>query len=251
MKKSLLQLHSAILLAACSGIFGNLISLNAVLITFYRMAFAAVILFLICFCLHKRISFGRADRPIVWSGALLAGHWIFFYGSIKYANVSVGVVCFTLSGFFTALIAPLINRVRFRWSELGLSSLTLVGILLIFHFDDSFKTGILLGIVSAFLFAVYACVNQKINRSHEVLSTTFLQMSGGAVAVMALLPLLSRVFDFSFVFPAGADLLYLLLLAFGCTVMMCVLLNKAQKHVAAFTVSLSFNLEPVYASFWL
>ena len=141
MKQAFLQLHLAVLLASCSGIFGNLISLDPVLITGYRMLLASVMLLLLLFIKYGRIIVGRKDSHILWLGVLLAFHWIFFYGSIKYANVSVGVVCFCLSGFFTALISPWINRKRISWVELLLSSLTLAGISLILHFDASVGTG--------------------------------------------------------------------------------------------------------------
>ena len=134
-----MQLHLAILLASCSGIFGNLISLDPVLITGYRMLLASVMLLLLLVIKYGRIIVDKSNRHILWLGVLLAFHWVFFYGSIKYANVSVGVVCFCLSGFFTALISPLVNRKRISWVELLLSSLTLAGILLIFHFDASFS----------------------------------------------------------------------------------------------------------------
>ena len=39
MKQAFLQLHLAVLLASCSGIFGNLISLDPVLITGYFVGF--------------------------------------------------------------------------------------------------------------------------------------------------------------------------------------------------------------------
>ena len=99
MKQAFLQLHLAVLLASCSGIFGNLISLDPVLITGYRMLLASVMLLLLLFIKYGRIIVGRKDIHILWLGVLLAFHWIFFYGSIKYANVSVGVVCFCLSGY--------------------------------------------------------------------------------------------------------------------------------------------------------
>ena len=106
MKQAFLQLHLAVLLASCSGIFGNLISLDPVLITGYRMLLASVMLLLLLFIKYGRIIVGRKDSHILWLGVLLAFHWIFFYGSIKYANVSVGVslllfVRFLYGSYFT------------------------------------------------------------------------------------------------------------------------------------------------------
>lgn len=246
MKKAFLLLHSAILLAACSSIFGNLISLDAVLITWYRMLLAAIILLAVGM-VRERIRIVPGDWKVLATGFLLALHWTMFYASIKYANVSVGVVCFCLSGFFTAVIAPLVNRRRISLAELLLSSLTLVGISLIFHFDSSFRIGILFGVASALLFAFYAILNGRVGASGGALKTTTLQMIGGAVGLGALLPLYLHWQPSAAIVPTPADLGYLLLLAFGCTVCMCNFLNKAQKSISAFTVSLSFNLEPIYS----
>lgn len=247
MKQAFLQLHLAVLLASCSGIFGNLISLDPVLITGYRMLLASVMLLLLLFIKYGRIIVGRKDSHILWLGVLLAFHWIFFYGSIKYANVSVGVVCFCLSGFFTALISPWINRKRISWVELLLSSLTLAGISLIFHFDASFRIGIVLGIVSSLLFAFYATLNERVNQSGQVIKTTALQMIGGTLAMGLLLPFYRAGKSSLSLLPTSEDFVFLFLLALGCTVCMCLLLNRAQKVISAFTVSLSFNLEPVYS----
>lgn len=247
MKQAFLQLHLAILLASCSGIFGNLISLDPVLITGYRMLLASVMLLLLLVIKYGRIIVDKSNRHILWLGVLLAFHWVFFYGSIKYANVSVGVVCFCLSGFFTALISPLVNRKRISWVELLLSSLTLVGILLIFHFDASFRTGIVLGIISSLLFALYATLNEQVNQSGQVIKTTALQMVGGTLAMGLLLPFYRAGKSSLSLLPTSEDFVFLFLLALGCTVCMCLLLNRSQKVISAFTVSLSFNLEPVYS----
>lgn len=247
MKQAFLQLHLAILLASCSGIFGNLISLDPVLITGYRMLLASVMLLLLLVIKYGRIIVDKSNRYILWLGVLLAFHWVFFYGSIKYANVSVGVVCFCLSGFFTALVSPLVNRKRISWVELLLSSLTLAGILLIFHFDASFRTGIVLGIISSLLFALYATLNERVNQSGQVIKTTALQMVGGTLAMGLLLPFYRAGKSSLSLLPTSEDFVFLFLLALGCTVCMCLLLNRAQKVISAFTVSLSFNLEPVYS----
>lgn len=247
MKKAFFQLHSAILLAACSSIFGNLISLDAVLITWYRMLLAGIMLLAVGMVRKQGVSFARSDWKTLATGFLLALHWTMFYGSIKYANVSVGVVCFCLSGFFTAIISPLLNRRRISPVELLLSSLTLIGISLIFHFDSSFRTGIAFGVVSALFFAVYATLNERVNTSDDVTRTTVLQMAGGTVGLGALLPVYLYWQPSVTVVPTLTDFGYLFLLALGCTVCMCSFLNKAQKSISAFTVSLSFNLEPVYS----
>ena len=67
MKQAFLQLHLAVLLASCSGIFGNLISLDPVLITGYRMLLASVMLLLLLFIKYGRIIVGRKDSHILYN----------------------------------------------------------------------------------------------------------------------------------------------------------------------------------------
>ena len=248
MKKAFIQLHIAILLAGCSGILGNLISLDAVLITWYRMLLAGLMLIIILYIKGNKPIIQKNEWQELSVGLLLALHWIFFYGSIKYANVSIGVICFCLSSFFTAIISPMLNRQKISWAELLLSSLTLFGISLIFQFDSSYRIGIGFGVVSSLLFAFYAILNERLSASRNAVRTTALQMIGGFTGLsVLLLPVYIMNVQHATYLPTINDFCFLFLLAFGCTVCMCFLLNNAQREISAFTVSLSFNLEPVYS----
>lgn len=248
MKKAFIQLHMAILLAGCSGILGNLISLDAVLITWYRMLLAGLMLIIILYIKGNKPTIQKNEWQELSVGLLLALHWIFFYGSIKYANVSIGVICFCLSSFFTAIISPMLNRQKISWAELLLSSLTLFGISLIFQFDSSYRIGIGFGVVSSLLFAFYAILNERLSASRNAVRTTALQMIGGFTGLsVLLLPVYIMNVQHATYLPTINDFCFLFLLAFGCTVCMCFLLNNAQREISAFTVSLSFNLEPVYS----
>lgn len=238
----------AILLAGCSGILGNLISLDAVLITWYRMLLAGLMLIIILYIKGNKPIIQKNEWRELSVGLLLALHWIFFYGSIKYANVSIGVICFCLSSFFTAIISPMLNHQKISWAELLLSSLTLFGISLIFQFDSSYRIGIGFGVVSSLLFAFYAILNERLSASRNAVRTTALQMIGGFTGLsVLLLPVYIMNVQHATYLPTINDFCFLFLLAFGCTVCMCFLLNNAQREISAFTVSLSFNLEPVYS----
>ncbi|MBL7747503.1 MAG: EamA family transporter, partial [Chitinophagaceae bacterium] len=136
MKKAFLQLHAAVFLAGFTGILGRLISLNEGMIVWYRLLFTAATMWIL-FSLMKRLErIALADIfKIAGVGFIAAMHWVTFYGSIKYSNVSVSLVCFSSIGFFTALFEPLILRKRIKWIELLLGLITLSGIYIIFHFD--------------------------------------------------------------------------------------------------------------------
>lgn len=128
-KKGFIQLHLSVLLAGFTGLFGRLITLNEVDIVWYRMLFTSCIL--LVFTGLPRVGWHKFLQ-LCGCGALLGFHWILFYGSIKASNVSIGVICFSLIGFFTALFEPLLFKKRFSWLELLFSLITVAGVLCIF-----------------------------------------------------------------------------------------------------------------------
>ena len=135
MKQALIKLHIAVFLAGFTGVLGVLITLNEGLLVWYRMVSATVSLFLLLIWRKnlQKISKTKALQ-LLMIGGLIAIHWVFFYGSIKYSNVSIGLVCFASTGMFTALLEPLMSSKNFSWTELFLGLISLFGIFLIFHF---------------------------------------------------------------------------------------------------------------------
>ncbi|NII85941.1 MULTISPECIES: DMT family transporter [unclassified Pedobacter] len=248
MKKSYLVLHFAVILAGFTGIFGKLISLNEGLLVWYRVLFSAIILWLVLKLFKVKTDIKLNEKfNISKIGMFITVHWVFFYASIKYSNISVGVVCYCLTSFFTAIFAPLINRYRFNLSEILLSLLTLFGIALIFHFDSSYQLGIGLGVISSAFAALYTIYNERLVKIYDSRLINYYQMFGGTVGLGILLPMYLHFFPVETIIPSMKDTGYLILLASFCTVGLYVLFAESLKRISAFTVNLSFNLEPVYA----
>ncbi|AYL98096.1 DMT family transporter [Mucilaginibacter celer] len=248
MKKTFIMLHIAVILAGFTGVFGKLISLNEYTLTLYRTLFSFLFLALIVWIRRPHFRYPAGN---IWqmsrAGLLIATHWVFFYASIKYSNVSVGVVCYCLTSFFTAFLAPMVNKKPFNITELLLSALTLAGIGLIFHFDTSFRTGIVLGVISSFLASLYTIFNERLVKLYDAGVINMYQMLAGSVALAVLLPVYLNFFPSDKIVPGITDTLYLLLLSLFCTVGLYVLVAEVLKKISAFTVNLSFNLEPVYS----
>jgi drug/metabolite transporter (DMT)-like permease len=248
MKKSYLVLHFAVLLAGFTGIFGKLISLNEGLLVWYRVFFSSIILLLVLKLFKTKTSVTSKQKfDIAKIGLFITIHWVFFYASVKYANVSIGVVCYCLTSFFTAVFSPIINRQKFNLTELLLSLLTLAGIALIFHFDSSYQLGIGLGVLSSAFAAIYTIYNERLVRKYDSRIINYYQMIGGTIALGIALPFYLHYFPAPSLLPSLKDTGYLLLLASFCTVGLYVLFAESLKRISAFTVNLSFNLEPVYA----
>ncbi len=248
MKKAFFQLHISVFLAGFTGILGRLITLNEGMMVWYRLLITALTMWVLYAVFSKRL------QKISWQdilkisavGFTAAMHWVTFYGAIKYANISVGLVCFSAVGFFTALAEPLITRRRINWMELLLGLITIGGIYIIFHFDTEYKTGIILGIVSAFLGCLFPIFNRRFLQRINVETVLTWQISGGFVTLSLLLPFYLQQFPVKQFLPGWEDLLWLLVLSWICSVLAFRLTANALKQLSAFTVNLTYNLEPVY-----
>lgn len=247
MKKAFIHLHIAVLLAGLTGVLGRLISLNEGLLVWYRLALTAPSLWLLAYLQKQAVRIDRRDMWRIFGiGGIAALHWVTFYGSIKYSNVSVGLVCFSAVGFFTAVLEPLIMRHRLDRVELLLGMLVIVGILFIFQVDPHFKTGIVIGLISALLGSLFPVLNKRILKRVSSENVTLYEMSGGFLVLTLLMPLYLWLFPAPSLIPGWWDWIWLLVLAWVCTVLAFNLSMSALAHISAFTVNLTYNLEPVY-----
>jgi drug/metabolite transporter (DMT)-like permease len=245
--KAFLQLHAAVFLAGFTGVLGRLIELNEGWLVWYRMLLSSLLLLLIFLIRKQSILIERKYLvQCVGIGALIALHWVFFYGSIKYANVSIALVCFAATGSFTAFLEPLLHRRRLDMVEVMLGLLVLLGIYLIFHFDVHYKTGILLGVAAAFLSALFPIFNKRLIQHIPAANLTLYELGGGWLMLSLLLPLYLKFSPAEKHIPSLNDWFWLLMLAFFCTVLAFQLSVNALKKISPFTANLTYNLEPVY-----
>jgi drug/metabolite transporter (DMT)-like permease len=247
MKKAFLQLHIAVFLAGFTGLLGRLITLNEGMIVWYRLLLTAATMWVLFGLMKKLQKISVKDvLKISGVGFIAAMHWVTFYGSIKYSNISVALVCFSSIGFFTALFEPLILKKRINVVELLLGLITLFGIYIIFHFDTQYKTGIIIGIISALLASLFPIYNREFLKRINVETMLAWQQTGGLIVLSILLPFYLQRFPTKTFIPGLEDFLWLLMLSWLCSVIAFQLSSNALKKLSAFTVNLTYNLEPVY-----
>jgi drug/metabolite transporter (DMT)-like permease len=247
MKKALYQLHLAVLLAGFTGILGRLIHLTEGPLVWYRMGITtlALLVFLAWTGRLKKIPLREAFR-IAYAGCLLGIHWLCFYGSLKYANVSIALVCFSASAFFSAFLDPLVMKRRFSLKEVLLSMIAILGIYIIMHFDKRYTTGIILGLLAAFFSAAFTVLSKRLTKKHDAYTLSLYELGTGFVFVSILLPFYIGIFPNTRMIPDVVDWVYLLILSIACTVWAFVLAFSSLKKVSSFTTNLTYNLEPVY-----
>jgi len=247
MKKALVQLHIAVFLAGFTAILGKLITLNEGLLVWFRLLITVVTLGAILFFRKQLLRIPVKDMfKIFGVGIIVAIHWVTFYGSVKYANVSVALVCFSATGFFTAFFEPLILKRTISWTEVGLGLIAICGIYIIFDFHPQYKLGIIFGIIAAIGSALFPIFNKRLLLTYSPKILTLYELGGGLLALSALVPFYLLQFPAAYYLPTASDWLWLLILAWLCTVLSFDLQLNALKKISAFTANLTYNLEPVY-----
>jgi len=246
MKSALIKLHIAILLAGFTAILGKLISLSEASLVWWRLLITASVLWgWILITKKERVYPKKTKLSVLGIGAVVGLHWLCFFGSVKYANVSIALVCFSSAGFFSAVMEPIISKRKFVPAELLLGLISMAGIYIIFHFDAQYKTGIILGVLGAALSSLFSIFNKHLIHRIDGVNMTAYEMLGALMMLSAVVPFYMQFGESSFM-PVGWDWLWLCILAVVCTVWAFLLQLQSLKYISAFTLNLSYNLEPVY-----
>ncbi|GDX52707.1 permease [Bacteroidota bacterium] len=247
MRRALIYLHISIFLWGFTGIFGRAIELKELVLVWYRLIFTVIILLLIpAFSRNiKKLSLKESKR-IIFVGFLVAIHWVLFYGSIKYSNISIGLSCLSTIAVFTSLIDPIVNRKKINVRELLLAIFALIGMLVIFRVQEIQRTGIILGIGAALVGSYFTILNAKLVKDFPSETVTFYELASGLFLITILLPFYQHIFPSSSIIPTRNDLILLLFFSIFCTVIPFNLSLKALQHISAFTSNLYINLEPIY-----
>jgi len=247
MKRAFLQLHIAVFLAGFTGVLGRLITLNEAVLVWYRMMIACFVLWIsLLFQKRKPAASRKLFIQASTVGFLLALHWVSFYAGIKNSNISTALVCLSAMGFFTAILEPVMLRRPFDMIEVLLGLLAITGISIIFHFDPHYKLGIIISLFSAFLASIFPILNRQILQKMDAETATRYQLSGGFIFITLLMPVYLHYFPVDKLLPSLSDFAWLLVLGILCTVIAYDLFMKALQKISAFTVNLTYNLEPIY-----
>jgi drug/metabolite transporter (DMT)-like permease len=245
LNKNLLILHFTVFIWGFTSILGALISIAPVQLVWYRVLIALVSLFL--YFKFNKTAFRVNQKTffnLFFTGALVGGHWILFFASIKLSTVPVTLVCLSSITIFTAIFEPLINKTRISKLEIIAGLLIISGIFLIFKFETQYTKGIILGLVSAVCASLFSIINSKQVKQYEAPVIAFYELTGAFFWASAYL-FLTGGFHNSMVLK-NADIGYLLLLGTICTSLAYVAGVSVMRELSAFRVALVTNLEPVY-----
>ena len=245
--KHFLQLHLIVFIWGFTAILGALISIESIPLVWYRMLLAVIFIFL--YFLIKKKSFAVDKKLIVkflFTGIVIALHWITFFKAIKVSNVSIALVTMSTGAFFASLIEPLFFRRRIKSIEIVLGIIVIGGLYIIFNFETQYYLGIIYALISAFLAALFSVLNGLFVKETDADVISFYQLSFGVVFITVFL-FFTNSFTADFFKLRTSDWFYLLLLSSLCTAYAFIVSVKIMKHLTPYTVMLTLNLEPIYA----
>lgn len=238
-----LEMIAAMLISGTIGWFVMLSGLPVIDVVFWRCAFGAVTLLLVC-ALMGFLRPGLLTRITVLlamaSGVAIVGNWLLLFASYSRASIAIGTAVYNVQPFMLVGLAALFLGEKLTVQKLAWLSVSFMGMLAIVSAHGSqeqsgedYLFGIGMALAAAFLYAIAALIIKKLKGVPPHL-IALIQVSVGVVMLAPLADLSSL--------PQGEDV-WSILITLGVvhTGGMYVLLYGAiQKLPTALTGALSF-----------
>lgn len=242
--RAYLLLNLAVIMFGFAGLFGKWLNIPAIGITFGRVFFAFISLFVVqAFSRNKFTLAAKHDYVFsALSGILLAFHWFAFFKSVQLATVGIALFSYSTFPLFTALLEPVFFREKFKTITLLLAFIALLGVGLmipVFDFTNLITIGIVWGVLSGLSFSLIAIINRGLVRRNPAALLSF-YFEG-----FACLSLLPALFFIPFTINIE-DLILLVLLGTVFTALAHSLFIESMRHIKAAYASLTASLESVY-----
>ncbi len=233
--KYLLELNLATLVLGSSGILGRLIQLPSPLTIFWRCIIAGIVLGAILYWqkIEWRVRSGAGRRLIITSGILLAAHWVTYFWALQVSNVSIAFLSLFTFPIITSFLEPVFFSTKISWLDIVHALIVFTGIFILIpdlDFSNDLTLGVLLGLLSAVLFASRNLVNKKLISEHSGLNLMFYQLWTSAVILSPFLFIYQEV-------PVKSDILWLLILG---------IVTTAIGHTLTSTASIITSMQPIY-----
>ncbi|MDY8137723.1 DMT family transporter [Aquimarina sp. 2201CG5-10] len=251
--KNYFHLHFIIFIWGFTAILGELISIEALSLVWYRMLIASGFIYL--FIYFKKISLVVSRKVFLTlfiAGVVIALHWITFFAAIKVSNVSITLAVLSTGAFFTSILEPIFYKRKLIWYEVLFGVLVIAGLYVIFNVEGDYLYGIIYALCSAFLSSVFSLINGKVAKQYNSSMISFYELlSGVGFVTIYLLGLTifggeAEGFSIAFFQVSLSDWLYLFILASVCTAYAFIGSVQVMKYLSPYTVMLTTNLEPVY-----
>jgi drug/metabolite transporter (DMT)-like permease len=164
--RHIIELNIALLLISTSGVLGRYINLAPPVTIWFRAVLAAIVIGLYCWKMGGSLKFDIRKNGISFLfGSLFLGiHWITYFYSLQLSNVAIAMLSLFTFPVITALLEPLFFKMKLDSQQIFLGIIVLIGIYFLlpdFDFKNDYTKGVLVGVVSAFFYALRNIVLKK------------------------------------------------------------------------------------------
>ncbi len=227
-------------------LFPKLINLPVNYIIFGRSVIAAVALYLYLKIRKKKcfIPSGKTYVIVVFTGILLALHWLALFEAIKISSVSIGIISFFTYPVMTIFLEPLFFKNKLHLSDFILSILVIIGVYLIvpeLEFGNAVTRGVMWGLISAFLFALRNIISKGTLNVHSGEEVMMFQLIITAFFLMPTIFIFTA--DTSTVYP---NIVKITILGLFFTAIPHTLLMRSLSGLKPKTVSIISSLQPFF-----
>ena len=245
--KSHLLLHSVVAIFGFTGILGKLITIDAIPLVFWRTTIGGIVI-LVWLAIRKKITKKSRSTVLKMSGVglLVAAHWILFFASIKMSTVSVALVMVATTPMFVGFIEPLVFRRKLDLKELFVSAIVIAGVSTIFSISSEYQLGMILGLLSAFLAALFTTLNGVLVKEFDASNISMVELLSASVGITLLLVFTGGMNKELFIM-SSENWLWISVLAVVATSFAFIASTAVMKVLTPFTTAIAINLEPVYA----
>lgn len=245
MNSNVLILHVTVLIWGFTGVLGELITVPAMPLVWYRVSIAALALLIYFTITGKSIRVSTRDVfKFLGVGLIVGLHWVTFFHAIKVSTVSVALVTLSSATLFAAVLEPLFNKRKMSIADIIVGLIIIIGLYLIFTFEFQYIEGIAYGLFCALCASIFSIFNAQLVKKNSASVITFYEMIGAFVGVSFAL-WVSGGFGVEMLLTTS-DLVFLLILGIVCTAVAYVAAVAVMREVTAFGVALATNMEPIY-----
>ncbi|WP_418603250.1 DMT family transporter [Hwangdonia sp.] len=245
--KNYLHLHFLVFIAGFTAILGELITISAVSLVWFRMVMASVLMF--AYIKIAKVKLKVSPKAIIkfsLAGVIIALHWITFFGAIDASNISITLAMFSTGAFFASFIEPVIYKRAIIWYEIIFGIVVIIGVFVITQSEFKYINGIILGISSAFFSSLFAVLNGSFLKQHTATVISFYEFLSGVLFISIYIFFFGGGFSAEFFNLSTSDFGYLFILASICTAYAFIASVYVMKLISPYTVVLTYNLEPIY-----
>ncbi len=245
-QRALFQNHLAAVLFGLTGILGELIKSDPIMITTFRAFFAVIVLFAIIRYQGRKLSEGLQKKDLgvlLLASIMLAIHWVSFFIAVKVGGIAIATLGFASFPAFITLSEWLVLRERVRTDEWLILALVSFGLVLVtpeFDLAAEATIGLLWAVLSGFTFALFTLINRRTASHIPAMQVAYWEN----LFVMLLclpfaLPYLGQ--------PSAADWFWMAMLGIFCTALSHYLLVSSLTRINARSAGIIIALEPIYA----